>query len=93
MEFDDQYGLTVHAFEKGRKDIIRIGLTEYQGVEYIDIRTFFLTGDGYRPTQRGVTMPPACYRDLLSGVLELGGALGEIDHQVLAKLSSEVASP
>lgn len=81
-----QFGVPVHVIGKNAKEQIRISLNEYKGVEYIDVRSFFLIGDAYRPTRRGVTIPTRFYGELLKGVLELGGILGLVDQKLLSEL-------
>jgi hypothetical protein len=72
----DEFGVPIHIFEKNEKEQIRISLNEYHGIEYIDIRLFFLSDDGFRPTKKGVTIRKDLYPELLNGVILLGDALG-----------------
>jgi hypothetical protein len=86
MDYDDdesgafgEFGVPAYVIHKNRRQEVRIGLNEYKGVEYIDIRIFYRAEDGYRPTARGVTIPTRLYAELLQGVIDLGTLLGEID--------------
>jgi hypothetical protein len=83
------FGVPAHVIEKNKREQVRIGLNEYRGSEYIDIRTFYLADDGYRPTSRGVTLPPRLFGELLRGVLELGTQLGVIDPDLVAQVFPE----
>ena len=79
-----EFGVPAHVIEKNSREQVRIGVNEFSGNEYIDIRTFFHSPDGYRPTRRGVTIPTRLYPELLKGLIELGGALGIIDPEALS---------
>ncbi len=81
---DDEFGLPVHVFERSASEQIRISLNEFRGFEYIDIRVFFASEDGYRPTRRGLTLRKDLYPELFRGIVELGGALG-YDAEALAQ--------
>jgi hypothetical protein len=82
------FGVLIHTIEKARKTQLRIYHSEYQGNEYINIREFFDSEDGWRPTKKGVTLPVRLYGSLLKGVLELGGELGLIEQSFLAELDA-----
>ena len=84
-----EFGVTVHVIKKNQREQIRIGVDEYRGREYINIRTFFDTGAGYRPTRRGVTIPTGMYPELLRGILELGVTLEAIVPETLSEVLSE----
>ena len=84
-----EFGVPACVIPKNRREEVRIGLNEYKGVEYIDIRSFFLAPDGFRPSRRGITLPTRLYRDLLLGIVELGALLGEVDQQALAELDRD----
>lgn len=44
--------------DKREGERIRLGLNEFQGKEYVDIRQFYQVEDGeWRPTKKGVTLP------------------------------------
>ena len=79
-----EFGVPAHVIEKNSREQVRIGISEFSGNEYIDIRTFFQSPDGFRPTRRGVTVPTRLYPELLKGVIELGWALGMIDPETLS---------
>ncbi len=84
-----EFGVPAYVIRKNRRQEIRIGLNEYKGTEYVDVRVFYRTDDGFRPSNRGVTLSTELYHELLRGVLELGALLGEIDQQTLADLESK----
>jgi hypothetical protein len=73
---DDSFGIVVYEFEKNGREIIRIGLNEYQGHEYVDLRIYYEKEGSYLPSKKGVTMAKDLYPALLEGVIELGKALG-----------------
>ena len=81
-----EFGIPAHVIQKTRREQIRIGVDEFRGAEYINIRSFFDSGEGYLPTKKGVTIPTGMYPELLRGVLELGVALGVVNPEVLAEV-------
>jgi hypothetical protein len=80
---DDQYGIPVHSFAKNKREQIRIALNEYQGHQYIDIRTFFLADGEFKPSGKGVTLKKELFPELVKGVMDLAEVLG-IDLDALA---------
>jgi hypothetical protein len=87
------FGVPAHTIHKNRREQVRIGLNEYKGTEYIDIRLFFQAEEGWRPTGKGITLKPALYGELLKGVLELGGQLGMVDQETLEAMEREASAP
>ena len=83
-----EFGVPVHIIDKSRREQIRIGLNEFHGRESIHIRSFYDTGEGFRPTRRGVTVSTALYPELLRGVLELGVTLGVLDPEAVADVAA-----
>jgi hypothetical protein len=74
---DSDYGVPAHIIPKNKKDQIRIGLNEYQGKQYLDLRQFYRGDDNeWKPTSKGVTVPVNLYPELLRGVLLLGEMIG-----------------
>lgn len=74
---DSDYGVPAHIIPKNKKDQIRIGLNEYQGRQYLDIRQFYKgEGEEWKPSPKGVTIPMDLYPELLRGVLLLGEMIG-----------------
>jgi len=58
-------------FFKGhaRKDIVRVTLSEYEGVPIVDVRQFFTGEDGkVRPTKKGVALAVRRLPDLASAI-------------------------
>ena len=84
-----EFRVPSHVIQKNRREQVWIGINDFQGREYINIRLFFDTGEGYRPTRRGVTVPTGMYPELLKGVLELGVTLGVIDPETLPEVIPE----
>ncbi len=55
--------------EKREGEHIRIGLNEYEGKEYIDIRQHYQNEEGeWRPTKKGVTLPTERLVDLKEAI-------------------------
>lgn len=74
---DGEYGVPAHIIPKNKKDQIRIGLNEYNGKRYLDVRQFYKAErEEWKPTPKGVTVPMELYPELLRGVLLLGEMIG-----------------
>ncbi len=86
MDAFGEFGVPAHVINKNSQHQVRISVSEYRGVEYIDIRQFFLADGGFRPTKKGVTLSTKLYSELLKGVLELGATLGVLDHELVDQL-------
>jgi hypothetical protein len=81
---DTDYGIPAHIISKNKKDQIRIGLNEYKGRQYLDVRQFYLAGENdWKPTGKGITMPVDLYPELLRGVLLLGDMIGADVNSIL----------
>jgi len=64
---------TVKTFEKNKFQEIRVGITEYQGNDLIDIRTWTLPKGAEEkvPTSKGVSINVKLYNELKEAVLAL----------------------
>ena len=80
----DEFGLPVHVFAKNKREQLRISINEFKGINYIDLRIFYNSGSGYKPSRKGLTLAKEQYIELFRGIVELGGALG-FDEQTLAE--------
>ena len=70
-------GTLVGQITKKRDEAVVVGLQEFRGKRYIDIRTYFETDSGaWRPTRKGVTVPLQAYTELAEIFAKLGGAIG-----------------
>ena len=74
-----EFGVPVLIIEKSSREQVRIGINEFKGAEYIDIRSFYDVSGGFRPSKKGVTIPTRLYGELVKGILELGSTLGVLD--------------
>lgn len=88
----DEFGVPVHIIERNQREQTRISLNEFKGVTYIDLRIFYKTDDGYRPTKRGLTLRRDLYPELFRGIVELGNALGFDEQSLSDALDKENAS-
>jgi len=51
---------------------IRIERREFQGKDFVDIRQYFKNDeDEYRPSQKGVTLPPDKLNELIQALQEI----------------------
>jgi len=74
----EEYGILVHCFDKNRSTKVCIHVQEYLGSVFLNIREFYrdrASGE-WRPSRRGVTVPPDLYPELLHGVVSAADALG-----------------
>ena len=76
LEDADEFGVLVHAFDRKDNEQVRIYFGEFRGDRYVDIRVFYRTEEGFRPTKRGVRVDQELFPELLSGMLELIEVLG-----------------
>jgi hypothetical protein len=69
----------VKVFSKNKFQEIRVGISEYQGNDLIDIRTWTLPkgADEMAPTSKGVYINVKLYPELKEAVLALEGELKE----------------
>ncbi|MCG9033145.1 transcriptional coactivator p15/PC4 family protein [Laribacter hongkongensis] len=63
----------VHTIDKSDLDCIRIERKTFRGHDYIDLRqhTDLGDGEGFRPTKKGITLPPDRLPELIEALLEL----------------------
>jgi hypothetical protein len=74
----EEYGILVHCFDKNRRTKICIHVQEFRGSVFLSIREFYrdrASGD-WKPSPRGVTVPPDLYPELLQGVVNAAEVLG-----------------
>lgn len=73
-------GVLIGAVGKRSNEQILIGLREFRGARFIDIRAYFETDDGeWRPTKKGVTLPIDAYHDFAEVIAGLGETLGFVE--------------
>ena len=70
---------TIKTFEKNKFQEIRVGISEYQGNDLIDIRTWTLPKGAEEkvPTSKGVSINVKLYPELKEAVLALENELKE----------------
>ena len=60
-----------------RDEAVVVGLREFRGTEYIDIRTYYEADSGtWRPTKKGVTVPLRAYTEFAEILAQLDGSIG-----------------
>jgi hypothetical protein len=71
-------------FEKNSRERVVVGLTEYRGQQYVDIRVWFTDQAGeLKPSQKGVSLKPENLPDVIHALtdaleqLALGGGNDE----------------
>ena len=70
---------TIKTFEKNKFQEIRVSITEYQGNDLIDIRTWTLPKGAEEkvPTSKGVSINVKLYNELKDAILALENELKE----------------
>lgn len=69
-------GVLVGSIPK-RDEKIMIGLREFRGARFVDIRSFFPSdGDEWRPSKKGVTIPVEAFPELFEVIAQLAEVLG-----------------
>ena len=48
--------ITIARFTKNKRESVVVALSEYRGVNLIDLRVFAATDEGDKPTQKGVAL-------------------------------------
>jgi hypothetical protein len=70
-------GILVGAITKRSSEQIAIGIREFKGSRFFEIRTYFLGSDGaWIPTKKGLTLAPEYYPDFFAMIANVGVALG-----------------
>ena len=70
--------------QKNKQEKLIVSISEYKATTYIDIRVFYedkKTGE-YKPTKKGVALPPSIIREVMELVLE-GAEKLQNDQQIL----------
>ena len=75
-ENEEYDGVLVAAIVKTSKEQIVVGVREYQGTRFIDIRSHYMQEGQWRPSKKGITLPLDTYPELAEAVVHLGDALG-----------------
>jgi len=74
---EEQYdGLLAGYVERGRTERIYVGVREFKGSRFIDMRIFYESDEEWRPTQKGFTLPVDAFPEFAEAVGALGLALG-----------------
>lgn len=61
--------LELGVIPKNSREQIQVSVKTYMKTEYLDIRLFYKDKEGnYKPSSKGVTIPPDCLEDLLKGL-------------------------
>ena len=69
-----------------RDENVVIGLREFRGARFIDIRTYYSPNEGeWRPTRKGVTIPVEAVGELATIVAQLGETLGFSEEEKITK--------
>jgi hypothetical protein len=70
--------------EKNNKEIIRIEVSEFKGMELINLRVWFQVLDDngnvvYKPSQKGIAINISKYKELKEGIDKIGEYLKDKD--------------
>lgn len=65
--------VVIAAFEKNKKEEVRLGVETFHGRKIINIRVFYKDDDGVmKPGKQGLALSVDRYKDLAGAILELG---------------------
>ena len=77
LNHDAYDGVLIGSIPKRATEEVLVGLREYRGTRFIDLRSYFLAPDGeWRPSTKGITLPTEAFGELAETVGRLGEALG-----------------
>lgn len=63
--------------QKNSTERLRIEITEYRGVTFVDLRTWYVDGSGdYKPSSKGVTIRPGQVAEVVQGLMLAARAVG-----------------
>ncbi|EMO85198.1 transcriptional coactivator p15/PC4 family protein [Leptospira santarosai] len=61
----------IREIDKGRGEVIRVEVSEYKGIKYLNLRVWYTDKDGKKkPTQKGIAIPPELYDEIKKAVIE-----------------------
>jgi hypothetical protein len=59
--------------EKNKREQIRIERGEYKGYDLVSIRVFYLDGEDWKPTRKGITFKAELLPEVIRALSQLGG--------------------
>lgn len=69
-------GVVLGEIQKGETEKIVVGMNEYKGFKYVDIRLYFQDEEGnWHPTKKGITISPGKV-EVLIGLLNKAKQMG-----------------
>ncbi|GAB6175580.1 hypothetical protein JCM16814_04710 [Desulfobaculum senezii] len=66
----------VYTFPKNAMEEVRASITHYNHNPYADIRVFYLSGDQFKPTRKGLTIAPHLLDELIEALMALREQFG-----------------
>ena len=57
--------------QKNTQEKIRVEKRKYKGREFVDVRTYYLDGEEWKPTQKGVTFRPDRLNEVMKALKSL----------------------
>lgn len=68
--------------QKNDITLIRVEKRSYKGKDFVDLRQFFKDDNGeFKPTQKGVTLPPDLLTELIEALEKLNNEVVIIDEE------------
>ncbi|MBP7282007.1 MAG: transcriptional coactivator p15/PC4 family protein [Leptospiraceae bacterium] len=60
--------------DKGKGEIIRVEISEFKGKKLLNLRVWYTDANGeYKPTQKGIAIPPELYEQVKEAINAAGG--------------------
>lgn len=61
----------IRDIDKGKGEIFRVEISEFKGKSFLNIRVWYTDANGeYKPTQKGIAIPPEFYPQIKEAILE-----------------------
>lgn len=69
--------------ERSATERTEIGISEYKGRKYLDLRVFYTTDEGitWNPTKKGITVAPEKIQEVIDAFVEAKQELGVEDEE------------
>jgi hypothetical protein len=85
-------GQVIADIGKNSREIIRVEVSEFKGKDLINLRIWFQHFDGeYKPTQKGITLDVAHYKELKDAIDKVGQYLMDKKKGVVPDINQKIA--
>ena len=67
----------IYEIPKSASQKIVLGISEFKGQTFADIRVYYEEAGEWRPTKKGLTISPTIWREFVKGIEQLGEEMQE----------------